>query len=138
MNEVTGLVIVSHGDAGTAMLAEATRLLGAEATRGMEAVPVQPGEGRDAIQTRLRAAVGRVAQGRGVLVLVDLGGSTPCNCAIQLKHTGVDMEILCGLSLPMLIKAASADRTRLTPAELAHEAAQTAVRSVRLGEGGTP
>jgi PTS system mannose-specific IIA component len=94
-------------------------------------------ESRDAIRTRIDAAVHRLDEGRGVLVLVDLQGSTPCNCAVQVKQSGANVEILCGLSLPMLVKVAASDRERMLPAELAHEAAMTAIRSIRLGEGGS-
>jgi PTS system mannose-specific IIA component len=132
----TSVLVVTHGDAGDAMLGEARRLLGQHATRGIETLPTTVAESRDQIRTRIDAAVRRLDEGRGVLVLVDLQGSTPCNCAVQVKQSGANVEILCGLSLPMLVKVAASDRERMTPAELAHEAAQTAIRSIRLGEGG--
>jgi mannose/fructose-specific phosphotransferase system component IIA len=138
MSERTAVLVVTHGEAGTAMLAEATRLLGAPAVAGVEALGVAAGESRDEIRARMAAAVRRLDAGRGVLVLVDLQGSTPCNCAVQIKKDGANAEILCGVSLPMLVKVAASDREHLTPHELAHEAAQTAIRSVRLGDGGTP
>jgi mannose/fructose-specific phosphotransferase system component IIA len=134
---VTGIVVVTHGDAGVAMVGEVERLLGATAIESLRAVSVQHGEPRDDVMGRLRNALGGVG-GNGALVLVDLAGSTPCNCAVQLKRGGANIEVLCGLNLPMLIKAASADRTTLAPAALAHVAAETAVKSVKLGEGGVP
>ncbi len=133
----TAVLVVTHGDAGDAMLGEARRLLGTHATRAIETLPTTVAESRDQIRTRIDSAVRRLDEGRGVLVLVDLQGSTPCNCAVQVKQSGANVEILCGLSLPMLVKVAASDRARLTPAELAHEAAQTAIRSIRLGEGGS-
>ena len=133
----TAVLVVTHGDAGDAMLGEARRLLGQHATRSIETLPTTVAESRDQIRSRIDGAVRRLDDGRGVLVLVDLQGSTPCNCAVQVKQSGANVEILCGLSLPMLVKVAASDRARLSPAELAHEAAQTAIRSIRLGEGGS-
>jgi PTS system mannose-specific IIA component len=133
----TAVLVVTHGDAGDAMLGEARRLLGDFATRVIETLPTAVTESRDQIRTRIDGAVKRLDMGRGVLVLVDLQGSTPCNCAVQVKQSGANVEILCGLSLPMLVKVAASDRARMSPAELAHEAAQTAIRSIRLGEGGS-
>jgi PTS system mannose-specific IIA component len=133
----TAVLVVTHGDAGDAMLGEARRLLGDFATRVIETLPTAVTESRDQIRGRIDVAVKRLDMGRGVLVLVDLQGSTPCNCAVQVKQSGANVEILCGLSLPMLVKVAASDRARLSPAELAHEAAQTAIRSIRLGEGGS-
>ncbi len=132
----TAVLVVTHGDSGLAMVAEAQRLLGGDATVAMEPLPTTPGESREDIRNRIDAAVHRLDEGRGVLVLVDLQGSTPCNCAVQVKASGANVEILCGLSLPMLVKVAASDRKQLSPAELAHEAAQTAIRSIRLGDGG--
>jgi mannose/fructose-specific phosphotransferase system component IIA len=133
----TAVLVVTHGDAGDALLNEARRLLGDFATRVIETLPTAVTESRDQIRTRIDVAVRRLDMGRGVLVLVDLQGSTPCNCAVQVKQSGANVEILCGLSLPMLVKVAASDRARMSPAELAHEAAQTAIRSIRLGEGGS-
>jgi mannose/fructose-specific phosphotransferase system component IIA len=134
----TAVLIVTHGPAGADMLAEATRLIGSAAAAGMESLVVAPGDEREAIDERLRAAVARLDEGRGVLVLVDLAGSTPCNCAVRIKRDGRAVEVLCGLSLPMLVKVATADRLMLRPIELAHEAAATAMKSIKLGDGGTP
>ena len=71
------------------------------------------------------------------LIVCDLQGSTAANCCVDLKKTGRNVEVLGGVSLPMLVKIASPDR-RTTPAQLAKAAADTAIRSVRLGNGGTP
>jgi PTS system mannose-specific IIA component len=142
-----GVVIVTHGDAGGAMLAAVQAMLGQEQTAGMEAVSVPPREPKEAIRAKLGAAVERNDAGRGVLLVCDLRGSTPANCCVEIKHAldGAEgapsrseqpREVLCGVSLPMLIKLASADRTQLTTAELAHVAAETAIRSIQLGEGG--
>jgi mannose PTS system EIIA component len=131
-----GVLLVTHGDAGRDMLDAVTTLAGTDATAGMEAVSVAPGESRDAIVARIDRAVTALDGGAGVLVLTDLFGATPTNCCVELKRAGRRVEVLCGLSLPMLVKIASTDREATDLAGLAHLAAETAIRSIRLGEGG--
>src|SRR5262245_46041932 len=66
----TAVLVVTHGDAGDAMLGEARRLLGEHATRSIETLPTAVSESRDQIRTRIDGAVRRLDDGRGVLVLV--------------------------------------------------------------------
>jgi mannose/fructose-specific phosphotransferase system component IIA len=40
---------------------------------------------------------------------------------------------LCGVNLPMLLKLATLDRTRLTPAQMALELCECGRRSIRIG-----
>ncbi|MBI4511996.1 MAG: PTS sugar transporter subunit IIA [Deltaproteobacteria bacterium] len=136
MSALVGVLLVTHGDVARAMLAAARVLLGEGPTHAMESLCIDPKEPRESIQARIREATERLDRGDGVLIACDLHGSTPANCAIELKRSGKKVEVLCGLSLPMLIKIASIDRAQHTPAELAHVAAETAIRSVRLGDGG--
>lgn len=131
-----GIVVVTHGGSGEAMIAVLGQLLGPEAIEGMEAISVAPRESRASIRERIAQAIARQDSGRGVLLVSDLQGSTPANCCVELKHADeAHRVVLCGLSLPMLVKLASADREQLSPAELARLAAETAIRSVRLAEG---
>jgi PTS system mannose-specific IIA component len=132
----TAVLVVTHGNAGAAMLEECRRLLGEGAIAAISCMSAVHGEPREALRARIAERVAQVDEGRGTLILVDLQGSTPCNQSVTLKRDGLQVEILCGVSLPMLIKIAGSDRARLTLAELAHEAAQTAIRSIRLGDGG--
>jgi mannose/fructose-specific phosphotransferase system component IIA len=134
----TAVLVVTHGDAGEAMLDEIRRLLGDGAILAMAALAVVHGQDRNELHDRIATQLGTLDEGRGTLVLVDLQGSTPCNQSVVLKREGQNIEILCGLSLPMLLKIAASDRARLSLGELAHEAAQTAIRSIRLGDGGAP
>ena len=85
-----------------------------------------------------RDAISRADAGVGVVVVTDLYGATPSRCAQELAHEhdiASPVVVLCGLSMPMLVKLASASR-ETTPAELARTAAETARRSVRLADDG--
>jgi PTS system mannose-specific IIA component len=48
-------------------------------------------------------AIGRVSNGKGVIILTDLFGGTPSNLAISLMKSE-DIEVIAGVNLPMLIR----------------------------------
>lgn len=126
-----GIVIVTHGNSGEAMLATVARLLGDEAVDGVSALDVAVGEGKQHIKDRLGQAVAVSDRGAGVVVACDLHGSTPTNCAVELMHDDA-VAVVCGVNLPMLMKLLTAQRAGLTPADVAQRAVDTAVRSIRV------
>ena len=81
---------------------------------------------------RLRHAVSAAMTETGLLVLCDLHGATPANCLAQMKTTCDCIEIVAGVSLPMLVKLASSDRAAASLAELSRAAMDTAARSIHL------
>ncbi|MSP16621.1 MAG: PTS fructose transporter subunit IIA [Myxococcales bacterium] len=129
-----GLLLITHGGAGRELLA-AANLLVADGLAPCDALTIAIGEVREVVAAAVADAAARLDEGAGVLMLCDLHGATPANCALALKHAGHNVEVLCGLSLPMLLKAATAPRTDSTVAALARLAAATAVRSVRFADG---
>jgi mannose/fructose-specific phosphotransferase system component IIA len=133
-----GVVILTHGPAGADMVATLARLLGPAAVAGFVAVEVRIGEAKAEVHLDLDAAVRQADAGAGVLVACDLHGSTPANCAVEDMRgrlPGVELAVISGVSLPMLMKLATAPRTGTTPAGLAQAAVDTAIRSIRV-EGG--
>ena len=131
-----GVVILSHGASGIDMLRAVETMLG-KPLSGWEAVEAIFGETREALSHRLTAAIDRNDTGAGVIVATDLYGATPSRCAQEIAHhhTASPVVVLCGLSMPMLMKLASTPRDT-TPAELAKIAAETARRSVLLIDEG--
>ncbi len=129
-----GIVIVTHGDSGTAMLQAVTKLLGVDATSGMSAVDVPTAVTRPEVLQRIRAAVDEADAGSGVVVACDLHGSTPTNCALELMNAR-HVVVVCGVNLAMVVKLASATRAETTPEAVAQAAVDTAVRSIRVERG---
>jgi mannose/fructose-specific phosphotransferase system component IIA len=123
----TGVVIVSHGDAGQAMLDAAQKIAGR-----IEAliVTVPFGEPRDVTARRVEQACGALST-EEVLFLVDLEGSTPFNVC-QHRSSSV---ILSGINLPMLFKLATVDRAR-SALELAEELKATGQKSIHIRSAG--
>jgi len=134
-----GVVILTHGPSGGDMLATVGRMLGPTAIEGMVAVEVPVNGAKVDVQASLAAAVQQVDAGAGVVVCCDLHGSTPANCAVDLMRVRmpeVPLAVISGVSMPMLMKLATAQRDGTTPAGLAKAAVDTAIRSTRI-EGGT-
>ncbi|MET0328009.1 MAG: PTS sugar transporter subunit IIA [Luteimonas sp.] len=98
-----GVLLVTHEGIGTAMLAVATRL--------MQQLPLKTDvfempfdEDPDTALPRASAAMRRVDDGDGVLILTDLYGASPSNVAAQLARLGTPARRVSGLSLPMLLR----------------------------------
>ncbi|MFH0899602.1 MAG: PTS sugar transporter subunit IIA [Pseudomonadota bacterium] len=135
MKPNVGILVVTHGDSGAAMLVAVAALVGQTTLDDAAALAIAPGEGRESIARRLDEAVGRLDRGSGVLIACDLLGSTPANCSVELKRSGRNLEVVFGVNLPMLVKLASMDR-QVTLASLADLAVRTATRSIRAGDAG--
>ena len=123
---VVAVVVVTHGGAGTEMLAAAERMVGA--LRGVRAVRMETGEAREELERRLDRAVEELGA-RQVVFLVDLYGSTPAR--LCCKSCGGDSAVVTGLNLAMLFKLATANRAG-TASELAAELAATGNKSIQV------
>jgi mannose/fructose-specific phosphotransferase system component IIA len=121
---MTGVIVVTHGSAGPAMLEAAERVVGR--LDGVRAVEVVQGEASDAAESRIEEAVAEL-RADGVVFLVDLGGSTPFN--ICCRSCAGRSAVVSGMNLPMLFKLSTADR-RKSPFELAAELAATGTKSI--------
>ncbi|MDA1117000.1 MAG: PTS fructose transporter subunit IIA [Proteobacteria bacterium] len=99
-----GVLVVSHGAIGEALLASAAQILGAPAQAA--ALGVARGDDPDQVLERARTLLARLDDGAGVLVLTDMFGATPCNIAARLLADG-RVEGVAGVSLPMLVRVLS-------------------------------
>ncbi len=126
-----GVVLLTHGRAADSMVAAARSILGR--IRALGAVSVRLGETLPQIVERLSAACDDVDEGAGVLILLDLHGSTPFNAAMSMLDGTRPAEVLCGVNLPMLFKLMTIDRTQTHPVALAEELRDSGRRAIRLG-----
>lgn len=99
-----GVVIVTHGDLGTEILRTAQEIVGKYPS--VEAVSVQASEPIDKARKKIEAALHRVDDGSGVLILTDLFGGTPSNLVLSYLEAG-RLEVVTGVNLPMLMKLPS-------------------------------
>ena len=115
-----GIVIVAHGGLAREYLAAAEHVLGK--LDYVEAISTAAEVDRDAKQNEICLAADRVDQGEGVVVVVDMFGSSPSNLAMK-ACSGSGRRIMYGANLPMLVKLAKSRELLLDKAvELSVEA----------------
>ncbi len=120
-----GVLVVTHGEFGAALLSAAQLILGEQV--GCEAVSVLVSKGVEEIVVALKAAAARLDSGLGVMILTDLFGGTPTTLSLSLLKGG-NVEVVSGVNLPMLIKVLQS-RT-LTLAELAVQAREAGQKGI--------
>ena len=102
--KLVGALVVAHGQLAGELLTIAEMIVGDFS----HIAPVAVGwhdrleESKRAIEAALR----RVDQGRGVVILTDMFGGTPSNLSWPFHEKG-RIEIVTGVNLPMVIKLAS-------------------------------
>lgn len=128
---IVGVVVVTHGRAAEAMVTASRAILGRIPALAAVSTPV--GAELGTLVERISQACDEVDQGAGVLVLVDVHGSTPFHAAMTMMDGTRPAEVLCGVNLPMLIKLANLDRSSGPPIVLAEELRDSGRRSIRLG-----
>jgi mannose PTS system EIIA component len=101
---VIGVLVITHGAIGDALLASAAQILGAPAQAA--ALGVARSDDPEAVLKRAHALAARLDSGEGLLVLTDMFGATPCNVASRLLADG-RVEGVSGVSLPMLVRVLS-------------------------------
>jgi PTS system mannose-specific IIA component len=98
-----GVVVVTHGQLATELL-NATETIVGDLPR-FAAVSIGWHEDTQDARDEIAAAINRVQQGQGVLILTDMFGGTPSNLAMTFLGQQ-DVEVITGVNLPMLIKLA--------------------------------
>jgi mannose/fructose-specific phosphotransferase system component IIA len=128
---VVGLVVVTHGGAADCMLDAVAGILGPLPSSFPISISMQ--EHFDETLERITRACERVDGGAGVLLLVDLQGSSPYQACMAMMDGTRAVEVVCGVNLAMLLKLSTIDRRELRPHELAELLREVGRRSIRLG-----
>jgi PTS system ascorbate-specific IIA component len=103
-----GILIVTHGEIGTALLASASQILG-NAQDQVATLSVWRQDDPDDLVLRARELLERIDDGDGVVVLTDIFGATPGNVVSRLLEDG-HIEGVSGVSLPMLLRVLTGRR----------------------------
>jgi PTS system mannose-specific IIA component len=126
-----GVVVVTHGGAGHCLLDAAASIVGP--LDSTEAVSVMMEDSFDTVIHHVEQTCNDVDLGAGVVILVDIHGSSPFQACLAMLDGTRAVEIVCGVNLPMLLKLATVDRRELRPYELAELLRDVGRRSIRLG-----
>jgi len=124
-----GILIVTHGNFGQAILKSTELIVGP--IPQVDVLAIDNTQTMEEIVEQLEKYVDRLDQGKGVLILTDMFGGTPTTLSLSLLGKQKKVEVITGLNLPMLIKTATADRTREL-AEIAKEVKQAGIQSIKV------
>lgn len=127
-----GIVIVGHGGLAAEYLAAAEHVVGK--LQQVRAIRISAETNREAKSAEIAAAADAVDSGDGVVVVVDMFGSSPANLSLPACCKS-DRKILYGANLPMLVKLA---KSRHLGIKAATEAALAAGRKYIDCIDGTP
>jgi len=97
-----GVLLVTHGEIGTALLSSASQIFGAPPAQ-VTTLSVWRQDDPDDLILRARELLEQIDAGDGVLVLTDIFGATPGNVVSRLLEDD-HVEGVSGVSLPMLLR----------------------------------
>jgi PTS system ascorbate-specific IIA component len=135
---MVGILLLTHAPLGQAFIAAAAHVFRGPIEH-VEAIDVSADQDLGEVNALAKSAIARVDEGDGVLVITDIKGGTPSNCCNALADAG-HVEVIAGISLPMLLRAITYRRDSLdVVVEMALAGAQNgAVRvdnRIRVGPG---
>ena len=120
-----GVVVATHGKLAEEMIRTAEGVVG----KLDQVVPVSVVAAAPDMRGDLKAAIQRVDQGEGVLLLTDLLGGSPTNlCVSFLLERKV--EVVTGVNLPMLLKLSGMRASGKAIFQIAHDLAEAGQRSI--------
>ncbi|HZX26066.1 MAG TPA: PTS fructose transporter subunit IIA [Telluria sp.] len=108
---MVGILLMTHAPLGEAFITAVSHVFRG-AVDHFEAIDVQPDQDLGEVNRLARDAIKRVDDGDGVLVITDIKGGTPSNCCDALTNPG-HVEVIAGISLPMLLRAITYRRDTL-------------------------
>ena len=118
-----GVVVVTHGALAQEFVSATEHVVGPQAA--FTAICIGADDDMEQRRSEIIAAAAANDSGDGVIIFTDMFGGTPSNLAISVMSQS-NVEVIAGVNLPMLIKAAEI-RGRST-LEAASDAIQEAGR----------
>jgi PTS system mannose-specific IIA component len=128
-----GIVIVTHGQLGDALIEAAEFIIGSR-LEAIESVSIDLSENADKLRARIDRGIKQVEGQEGILILTDMFGGTPSNLSYSFLEEG-HIEVLSGANLPILIQAASLRDKDMKLDELAANLEVFGKKSISLASG---
>lgn len=100
---MVGILLLTHAPLGQAFIEAASHVFRTRPDR-LDAIDVRADQDPLEVKRLAKAAIARLDDGSGILVITDVMGGTPSNCTLSLCQPG-HVEVIAGISLPMLLRA---------------------------------
>lgn len=111
-----GMVVISHGRLAEELVNAARDIVGQ--ARGIIHVCIDRSDAVEEVRKEIEKAINTVDKGKGVILFTDMFGGTPSNLGLSFLEEG-RIEVICGVNLPMVIKASTISLEDKTLKELA-------------------
>jgi PTS system mannose-specific IIA component len=129
-----GIVVVTHNGLAQELAVAIQQIVGRQ--EQLRAIGIGPEDDADACKREIAGAIAAVDAGRGVVLVTDMFGGTPCNLALGFLKKG-KVEVLAGASLPSLIKLVSV-RAKCSLDEAVRLAIESGRNYMRAGSAELP
>lgn len=101
---MVGILLITHNGLGDSLIDCVGHVMGSVPPQ-LKALSVLANDDPARKEEEARALIAQLDRGRGVLLLSDVFGATPCNIARRLYQPG-RVEGVAGVNLPMLLRVA--------------------------------
>lgn len=125
-----GKLILTHGGLARELVSAAQVISGR--LNGFEALALDWNDTFEEARAKVRAAIERLDDGQGVLILTDMYGGTPSNVAVTFLEEG-KVEVLTGVNLPMVLRLACQAEEPQVLSDMARWLQSKGQRSLCLG-----
>ncbi len=100
---MTGILLVTHANLGSALIETAEFILG-EKPQNIDFVSINITEAPESLRKKIKTGISKVKADKKVLILTDMFGGTPSNLSYSFLEEG-RIDVISGINLPMLLKA---------------------------------
>lgn len=102
---MTGILLITHGELGKSLIECATHVLG-DKPKFLDSLTIENDCAHDNMYKEISEKINLLDQGKGVLILTDIFGATPCNIITKIIKPG-KVNAIAGVNLSMLIRSIS-------------------------------
>ena len=102
--KMIGILLVTHTPLSAAFLAAATHVH-KKSPNNVRALDVIADQDPYEVNELVAQALQELDDGDGVLILTDVCGATPANCAQRMANLSPNTRLIYGLNVPMLLRA---------------------------------
>lgn len=95
------IILAAHGNLSVEMKNTAEMIFGK--LKKCSIITFVPGENTETLKTKFNELINNFNKDENILIIVDLFGGSPYNAAFEIAMENSNIEILTGLSVPMLL-----------------------------------
>ena len=100
-----GILLITHGELGKSLIECAIHVLG-DRSKLLDSLTIENDCAHDNMYKEISEKINLLDQGKGVLILTDIFGATPCNIITKIIEPG-KVNAIAGVNLSMLIRSIS-------------------------------